>query len=149
MRIDSRQAARNAKKVEEVQSEAPKEDVLARRVVDATFSVHNVLGPGLLEHVYEIALAHELRGQGLKVERQVAMPVRYKNFSFDEGFKADLVVEDQLLIELKSVEALNKAHHKQLLTYLRLSNKRLGLLINFGARLFKDGVRRVVNGLSE
>lgn len=129
--------------------DAPIEDVLASEVIDVALKVHRALGPGLLEHVYEVALAHELREQGLFVRRQVAVPVTYKNVTFDEGFRADLVVEDKLLVELKSVEALNKAHQKQLLTYLRLSGKRLGLLINFGTELLRDGVRRVANKLPE
>jgi GxxExxY protein len=120
---------------------------LARVVVDAAFQVHTRLGPGLLESVYEVALAHELRKRGHRVERQMAIPVQYDGIRFDEGFRADLIVDNALILELKSVEKVAPVHKKQLLTYLRLADKRLGLLINFGESLIKDGIFRVVNGL--
>jgi len=107
------------------------------------------LGPGLYEIVYEVTLAHELKKRGLAVERQVPVPIEYDSIKFDEGFKADVIVEDKVILELKSVEQLSKTHKKQLLTYLRLADKRLGLLINFGEALIKDGIVRVVNGLVE
>jgi GxxExxY protein len=99
-----------------------------------------------LESVYEIALAHEMRKKGLKVERQIAIPVMYDEIKFDEGFRADIIGCGLVIIELKSVEQVHKVHKKQLLTYLRLSNRRLGFLINFGAELIKDGLSRVSNG---
>jgi len=125
------------------------ENELARIVVDRAYKVHTRLGPGLLESVYEVILAHEVREQGLNVERQVSIPVMYNSIRFEEGFRADLVVADRLLVELKSVEEIHPVHKKQLLTHLRLSNRRLGLLINFGSELIKDGISRVVNGMPD
>jgi GxxExxY protein len=125
------------------------ENELARIVVDCAYKVHTRLGPGLLESVYEVILAHEVREQGLNVERQVSIPVMYNSIRFEEGFRADQVVADRLLVELKSVEEIHPVHKKQLLTYLRLSNRRLGLLINFGSELIKDGISRVVNGMPD
>jgi iron complex transport system substrate-binding protein len=104
------------------------------------------LGPGLLETVYEVVLAKLLKEQGLKVERQKSIPIRYAGCSFEEGFRADLVVEGLVLVELKSVESLSPVHSKQVLTYLRLLDLPLGLLINFGAASFKEGCKRIVNG---
>ena len=118
-------------------------------VLDAAIAVHRVLGPGLLESVYEIALAHVLRQRGLRVARQVPIPVTFEGITFDEGFRADLIVEDLVLIELKSLERVASIHKKGVLTYLRLSGLRLGLLINFGAPILKEGYDRVVNGLDE
>jgi GxxExxY protein len=103
----------------------------------------------LFESVYELVLAHELRSRGLHVERQLSIPVRYENLVFDEGFRADLVINKKLIVEVKSVEATKPVHKKQLLTYLRLADMRLGLLINFGTELIKQGVHRVVNRLEE
>jgi len=125
------------------------ENDLARIVVDTCYHMHTRLGPGLLETVYEVILARELTKRGLKAERQVRVPIIWDDIEFDEGFRADLIVEDKLIIELKSLEKLAPVHAKQLLTYLRLADKRLGLLINFGAPLMKDGIQRVVNGLDE
>ena len=125
------------------------ENELARDIVDAAFHIHKNLGPGLLESVYEVILAHELEKRGLGVARQQPVPITYGGYKFDEGFRADLIVEAQVIIELKSVEQLAPVHKKQLLTYLRLADKRLGLLINFGAAVIKDGICRVVNGLPE
>jgi GxxExxY protein len=125
------------------------ENEIARLVVNAAYQVHTALGPGLLESVYEVALAHECHKAGLRVVRQQPIPVCYDGIAFEEGFRADLVIEDKLLVELKSVEELAPVHKKQLLTYLRLTDKRLGLLINFGAALIKDGIKRIVNGLEE
>ena len=125
------------------------ENEIAKLVVDAAYKVHTGLGPGLYEIVYEVTLAHELKKRGLAVERQVPIPIEYDSIKFDEGFKADVIVEDKVILELKSVEQLTKAHKKQLLTYLRLADKRLGLLINFGEALIKDGIVRIVNGLVE
>ncbi len=118
---------------------------IARKAVDAAFQIHSRLGPGLLESVYEAVLARELVRRGFRVQRQVAVPIVFDGFHFDEGFRADLIVEEKLLIELKSVEILAPVHGKQTLTYLRLLDFRLGLLINFGAALFKEGIKRIAN----
>ncbi|MCH2242603.1 MAG: GxxExxY protein [Aquabacterium sp.] len=115
-------------------------------IVDAAYKVHTTLGPGLLESVYEAAMEYELRKRGLRVVRQVPIPVVYEEVRLEEGFRADLIVEDKVIVELKSVEAVYPVHKKQLLTYLRLADKRLGLLINFGASLIKDGISRIANG---
>ena len=116
-------------------------------IVDAAFKVHSTLGPGLLESVYEAVLEKELLKRGLRVRRQVPVPIRYEDLTFDEGFRADLIVEECIVVELKSVEQLHPVHAKQVLTYCRLLDFRLGLLINFGAALLKDGIKRVANGL--
>jgi GxxExxY protein len=123
------------------------ENEIAKMVVDAAFQVHTRLGPGLLESVYERVLAYELEKRGLQVVRQQSVAVVYDGLVFDEGFRADLIVEDKVILELKSVEAILPVHKKQLWTYLRLTEKRLGLLINFGSALIKNGITRVVNGL--
>jgi iron complex transport system substrate-binding protein len=120
-------------------------EAIATAVVDTAFHIHRDLGPGLLETVYEAVLAKMLRERGLSVARQNAVPIQYAGLTFDEGFRADLVVEGCLVVELKSVEKIAPVHGKQLLTYLRLMGHSLGLLINFGAPTFKEGVRRVVN----
>jgi GxxExxY protein len=125
------------------------ENEIAKIVVDAAFHIHTKLGPGLLESVYEVVLAAQLRKRGLRVERQVPIPIQFEELTFDEGFRADIIVEDKVILELKSVEQTVPVHRKQVLTYLRLADKRLGLLINFGAALLKDGVTRLVNGLAE
>lgn len=122
------------------------ENDIAREIVDAAFKVHTALGPGLLESVYEAVLTYELEKRGLRVVRQLPLPVVYETVKLDEGFRADLVVEDMVIVELKSVETLAPVHKKQLLTYLRLSGCKLGLLINFGAALIKDGIERIING---
>lgn len=123
------------------------ENEVAKVVVDAAFKVHMALGPGLLEPVYETVLAHELSVRGLRVARQVPIAIAYDGMRFDEAFRADLLVEELVIVELKSIEAIRPVHKKQLLTYLRLSHRKLGLLIHFGAPLIKDGITRVVNGL--
>jgi GxxExxY protein len=125
------------------------ENEIAKQIVDAAFKVHTVLGPGLLESVYEAALAYELAKRGCQVERQKPLPVVYESVRLEEGFRADLAVAGKVLVELKSVETVAPVHKKQLLTYLRLADKRLGLLINFGAPRFKEGVTRIVNDLRE
>jgi iron complex transport system substrate-binding protein len=119
---------------------------LSAIVVDCAYRLHVEAGPGLLESVYEVVLAKMLSEQGVEVRRQVPVPIRLMGLNFDEGFRADLLVENQLLIELKSVENLAPVHSKQVLTYLRLLKLPLGLLINFGAPTFKDGCKRIVNG---
>lgn len=118
---------------------------LARIAVDCGLKVHRSLGPGLLESVYEACLAHSLVSRGLKIERQKPVPVRFEGMLLNEGFRADLLVEDRLLIELKSTESFAPVHGKQVLTYLRLMDLPLGLLMNFGAPTFKDGLRRIAN----
>jgi len=125
------------------------ENGIATIVVDAAFKVHTTLGPGLLESVYVAVLAYEIEKRGLQVARQIPIPVHYDALVFEEGFRADLIVADRVIVEVKSTEASHPVHKKQLLTYLRLANKRLGLLINFGAPLLKDGVTRIVNRLPE
>jgi GxxExxY protein len=125
------------------------ENEISKVVVDAAYKIHSTLGPGLLETVYEVVLARELQKRGLAVVRQQPIPVVYEGVTFDEGFRADLMVEERVIVELKSVESITPVHKKQLLTYLRLADKRLGLLINFGAVYIKDGISRVVNGLPE
>jgi len=125
------------------------ENEIAKIIVDAAFQIHKRLGPGLLETVYEVVLAHDLKRRGLKVKRQVPVAIIYDDIKFDEGFRADLIVEEKIIVELKSVEKVSPVHKKQLLTYLRLADKRLGLLINFGSELIRDGISRVVNGLEE
>jgi GxxExxY protein len=125
------------------------ENEVAKAIVDAAFKIHSTLGPGLLESVYEALLARELENRGLRVLRQHPVPVVYEGLHLREGFRADLIVEGLVIVELKSVDELAPIHWKQLLTYLRLANKRLGLLINFNVELIKDGIRRVVNDLPE
>ena len=125
------------------------ENEIAKEIVDAAFKIHSTLGPGLLESVYEAALAFELEKRGLRVIRQQPIPVVYETVLMEIGFRADLIVEDKVIVEIKSIEAVAPVHHKRLLTYLRLADKRLGLLINFNVALIKDGITRVVNGLKE
>jgi len=122
-------------------------NTISGQIIDAAFHLHVKLGPGLLESVYEVLLEHELTRRGLRVRRQVSVPLIYEGVRFDEGFRADLIVEDSILVELKSVEVLAPVHGKQVLTYLRLLDYRLGLLINFGAPVLKDGIKRIANNL--
>jgi len=126
-----------------------RENELSEIIVDAALKVHRELGPGLLESVYEGVLEFELRKRGHEVERQKPIAVEYEELKIEDSFRADLVVEDKVIIELKSVERMEKVHKKQLLTYIRLADIRLGLLINFGLPLLKDGLVRMVNGLEE
>ena len=123
------------------------ENELSKLVFDSGLKVHKTLGPGLLESAYEECLFFELQKLGLKVEKQKALPLVYEEVKLDTGYRIDLMVENKLIIEIKAVEALNDLHLAQILTYLRLSNCKLGMLINFNSVYFKDGVRRVVNGL--
>ena len=125
------------------------ENEIANRIMDASFHIHRELGPGLLESVYEVILAKKLTDFGLVVERQIPVVICFEGIKFDEGFRADLVVEKKVIVELKSIDKLQSVHYKQLLTYLRLNDCRLGLLINFGESLLKDGFKRVVNGLND
>jgi GxxExxY protein len=125
------------------------ENEISKHIVDAAFKIHTSLGPGLLESVYEAVMAEELTRRGLRTERQQALPVVWENVHLEAGFRVDLMVENKVIVEIKSVEAIAPVHRKQLLTYLRLANKRLGILINFDVDLIKDGIARVVNGLAE
>ena len=123
------------------------ENEIATIIVDVAYKIHQRLGPGLMESVYESTIAYELGKQGLSVRRQQALPVVYEMVRMNMGFRADLIVDGKVIVEIKSIEALAPVHRKQLLTYLRLSDKRLGLLINFNVELIKDGITRVVNKL--
>jgi GxxExxY protein len=120
---------------------------ISGEIVDTAFHLHAKLGPGLLESVYESILAYELQKRGFSLERQVPVPIIYDSLRFEEGFRADLIVEKSVVIELKSLEEFAPVHGKQVLTYLKLLDYRLGLLINFGAPLLKDGIKRIANNL--
>ena len=122
------------------------ENEIGTIVVEESIALHRSLGPGLLESVYEVILMHRLRKRGLNVERQVPIPIEYDGIKFNEGFRADLIVEKTVLLELKSIEAINNAHKKQLLTYLKLTRMKLGYLLNFGDELMKNGITRTING---
>ena len=124
-------------------------NAISGQVVDSAIAVHSELGPGLLESVYEIALAFELRGRGFNVERQIPVPVQYRGIKFDEGYRLDLVVNDVVIVEVKSIEAVVAIHRKQVLTYLRLTNRPLGLILIFNVNLMKDGISRIANGIEE
>lgn len=126
-----------------------KENDVGTCIIEAAIAVHRALGPGLLETVYEAVLAREVQDRGLKVARQVGVPIVYKDIRFEEGFRADLIVEDLVIVELKSVESVSAAHKKQVQTYLRLTGLKLGYLINFGEAVLKTGITRCVNGLEE
>ena len=125
------------------------ENETAKEIVDSALWIHKSLGPGLLEKVYQKLLVAELTERGINIEEEVSIPFEYRGLKFDEGLRVDLVVEDKVIVELKSVESIAPVHLKQLKTYLVLSNKKLGLLINFGANYIKDGIKRVVNGLPD
>ena len=125
------------------------ENEVGKIVVDAAIEVHKELGPGLLESVYEISLAYELEKRGLKAQRQLPIAIRYKDIRFDVGFKADIVVEEKVVLELKSVEKVIPSHKKQIQSYLKLMDYRLGFLLNFGEALMVDGITRCVNKLKE
>jgi len=123
------------------------ENQIGKEVVDSAVRIHRVLGPGLLESVYEVVLAKELEGRGFSLKRQVWIPVEYEEIHFSEGFRADIIVEGKVILELKSLERVEKVHYKQLFTYLKLSRLKLGYLLNFGSGLMKEGITRVVCGL--
>lgn len=125
------------------------ENEIAARILDCAFKVHKELGPGLLESVYHTVLAYELRNSGLRVRSHVPIDIVYDELRFTGAFSADLLVEDKVVVELKSVEKTAPVHKKQTLTYVRLADKRLGLLLNFGAALLRDGITRVANGLND
>jgi GxxExxY protein len=123
------------------------ENELSRIIVDSAFKIHTTFGPGLYESVYETTMAHELQRRGCSIVRQRGIPVLYEDSRLELGFRADIIVDRKVIIEVKSIEALAPVHAKQLRTYLRLTDLRLGLLINFNVDLIKDGIRRVVNNL--
>jgi GxxExxY protein len=123
------------------------ENEISKIIVDCAFKIHITFGPGLLESVYEAVLAYELEKRGCQVIRQQAIPVVYETVQLEVGFRADLIVDGKVIVEIKSVEAISPVYLKQLRTYLRLADKKLGLLINFNVELIKDGIRRVVNNL--
>ncbi len=117
---------------------------VARHIVDASYKVHSTLGPGLLESIYEICLEHELSKRGLSVKRQVGLPIIYDNLHLDGGLRLDMLVESCVVVEIKAVEALLPVHCAQVLTYLKLSGRRLGFLINFNVAVIKDGIKRLI-----
>ncbi len=123
------------------------ENTIGEFIVDSAIHLHRETGPGLLESVYETLLSYELESRGLIVKRQVPISLQYRGVKFDEGFRADLLVNDKVIIELKSVENVNNVHKKQVLTYLKLTNRKLGYLLNFGESRMVDGIVRMVNGL--
>lgn len=123
------------------------ENEISKIVFECALKVHKTLGPGLLESAYEECMFYELKKSNLKVEKQKALPLVYEEVKLDVGYRIDIIVEDKFIVEIKSVEVLNDIHLAQLLTYLRLSDCKLGLLINFNVKLLKEGVRRVVNGI--
>ncbi len=125
------------------------ENDISGHIVDVAYRAHSILGPGLLESVYQAVLAKELQERGISVVRQQPIPVVYEDTIIPIGFRADLIVEDKVIVEIKSIAELAPVHKKQLLTYLRLANKPLGLLINFNVALIKNGIFRIVNGLKE
>ncbi len=125
------------------------ENEIGKIVIDAAVLVHRELGPGLLETVYDAVLTRELAERGLSVERQVPVAVEHRGMRFEEGFRADIIVEGKVILELKSVESVTDAHKKQLVTYLRLTGLKLGFLLNFGAALMKHGITRIVNRLDD
>ena len=122
---------------------------ITRQIIDAAYKIHVSLGPGLLETVYEVVLSHELRKRGLRVQRQVPMTIEYDGLKFDEGFRADLLVEEMVIVELKSTEMNHPVHAKQLRTHLVLAKLPLGLVLNFGLEKLKEGITRMVNNLPE
>jgi len=122
------------------------ENEIGKVVVDAAIAIHKALGSGLYEIVYEVVLAYELKKHGLNVERQVPVSIEYDGIKFDEGFKADILIENKVILELKSIESVTKVHKKQVLTYIRLTGCKLGYLLNFGEALMKDGITRIIDG---
>ncbi len=121
-----------------------REEQVAKAIVDAAYAVHSALGPGLLENIYEVCFCHELSRRGLSYRRQVVVPITYDGITFDEGFRVDVLVEDMVICELKAVEVIHPVFMAQLLTYLKLTGKRLGFLINFNVPVIKQGIKRVV-----
>ena len=124
-------------------------NVLTREIIGAAISVHEELGPGLMESAYEACMVHELTHRGLRVERQKPLPVVYRGLALECGYRLDLLVEESVAVELKSVEMIERIHCKQLLTYLKLSKMQVGLLINFNVERLREGIKRIVNGLKD
>ena len=118
---------------------------ITSEIIDAAIKIHRVLGPGLFESVYEEVMAYELTKKGMIVERQLAIPVHYENIKMDVGFRADLLVDKEVIVEIKSIEAVKPVHKKQVVTYLRLTKNKIGLLINFNEELLKNGITRLFN----
>jgi len=141
MKIDHKGTKRIMKEFKPLDQETER---IAKEIVDAAFKVHKELGPGLLESVYEACLTHELRKRGLQVETQFQLPVRYETVQLDIGFRLDLLVEEEIIVELKAVEVMIPLFEAQLLTYLKLAGKRLGFLINFNVPLIKNGIKRLI-----
>jgi GxxExxY protein len=125
------------------------ENEITKIIIDTAYKIHTKIGPGLLESAYQAILVHELKKRGLHVDSEISMPIHYEDVDLDVGFRVDLLVENKVIIELKSIEKVAEVHKKQLLTYLRISGLQVGLLINFGAPLIKDGIFRIVNGFKE
>ena len=122
-----------------------REEEIAKKIVDAAYTVHKKLGPGLLEKVFEVCFCHELAKRGLKYQRQVDIPIEYDDLTFDEGLRLDVFVEELVICELKSVEQINPLWYAQILSHLKLMKKRLGFLINFNVVFIKDGIKRIIN----
>lgn len=120
------------------------EEAIATKIVDSAFAVHSALGPGLLEKIYEVCFCHELTKKGLKFQRQVNIPIEYDNIRFDEGLRIDVLVEDLIICEIKAVEQTNSVWEAQLISYLKLTRKRLGFLINFNVTVIKNGIKRII-----
>ncbi len=144
MRLSSTKLPQRHKEHEE--NRVMNENILSSKVIGACIEVHKQLGPGLLESTYEICLAYELKQMGFNIKRQVPLPVVYKEVKLNAGYRIDLIVEDKLVIEIKSIEDLAPIHTAQILTYLKLTNIKLGLLINFNKVKLVDGIKRVING---
>jgi GxxExxY protein len=142
VKLSSRQDAKSQRK-----NTRMTENELAKIIVNSSYKIHTTLGPGLLESVYEEILAYELQKELLNIKRQQGIPVIYDDIKLDLGFRADIIVENKVIIEIKSVETIASVHQKQLLTYLKITGLKLGLLINFNEALIKDGIQRIVNNL--
>jgi GxxExxY protein len=123
---------------------ADKQEIIASKIVDSAFAVHSALGPGLLEKIYEVCFCHELNKRGLSFQRQVSIPIEYDEIKFDEGLRIDVLVEDLIICEVKAVEQTNSVWEAQLLSYLKLTGKHLGFLINFNVPVIKNGIKRMV-----
>jgi GxxExxY protein len=122
----------------------PGTDNIAKQIVDSAFTVHKALGPGLLENIYEVCFCHELKKRGLTIQRQVSVPITYDGITFDEGYRLDVLVEEKVICEIKTVENLNATHQAQLLSQMKLTGKRLGFLINFNVAVIKYGIKRMI-----
>lgn len=145
--VEKKIIARRRKDAKKAEKYNMDENQISKVIVDCCYKIHTRLGPGLLESVYLEILIYELKKLGLKCEKEVGIPVHYEDIKLDLGFRADVIVENLVIIELKAVEKIMPVHKKQLMTYLRLTRMKLGLLVNFNVNLIKDGIERVVNGL--